>query len=121
MMRVRESYVSRHFRVVTVEGEGDKLYSIDYYARLRAKPRCDNSLSLRGVELCYTNLGGGCWAVVLVTSEGVELINLRLVARDGDPAEGDPVKALKICESRADSALGGLIEWRISPGGGGSG
>ena len=97
-MIIEERWFEGHYRVVKVEAEGVRLYSIDFHC----KPvNCSGArllVSLGRTSLYEAPLEGPCKAVILSTPEGMEAISLRLVARvEDDPAGGDPGRAREIC------------------------
>ncbi len=101
---VEEEYIDQHHRVVKIDDGKTRIYSIDYYQLLPSKPKhCINTLVLNSIELCYVDLGKHCSAVVLVSSDRVELVNLRLkVSIDKDPAGGSMSEARNICLEHVD-------------------
>ncbi|MEM4677841.1 MAG: hypothetical protein QXP76_01250 [Acidilobaceae archaeon] len=108
---VLEEYFNRFYRVIRVDfPNGERLYSIDFYAELSKPPeRCFDALSLGSVKLCYARLRL-CEAVVLVFEEKrFEAISLRLKTKaEGDPAEGSLSRARNICLKEAQELLEAL-------------
>jgi hypothetical protein len=105
---VAEELLNGHYRVLRVDYDGRRVYSIDYYIRLNNAPKCVEKLSLGDVTLCYVRLGL-CEAVVSIVGSVVELISARLsVEVEGDPAGGSLVKAREICSAEISKLLEAL-------------
>ncbi len=97
---IREHYFDSHYRVVVVEGGGERLYSIDVYERLEGAPEnCRGWLESGGPsKLCYLPLNPSCEAVVVVSPKRVEVVNLRFKSRiSEDPFNGDAGAAREHC------------------------
>ena len=107
-IRVVEEYFDKFYRVIMVERDGERLYSIDVYIPIE-KLELSCSMTLENehsnAKLCYTDIGGGCTGVILGVNENMEIINLRYLTRvDEDPFTGNLSKARDFC-------LGRLQEW----------
>ncbi|MFN4046315.1 MAG: hypothetical protein ACK4H7_03130 [Acidilobaceae archaeon] len=107
MVEASEHYVDGHYRILRVDGEGFRLYSIDVYAKLRGEPlKCDEEMNVGEVKLCYVRTGL-CEAVSSIVQGSAELVNLRLPTTPSeDPAGGSHVKARDLCVSEAVKAFG---------------
>ncbi|MDM7275444.1 MAG: hypothetical protein P3X22_004920 [Thermoprotei archaeon] len=107
MIEVSEHYVGGHYRILKVDGEGFRLYSIDVYAKLHREPQsCDEEISVGEVKLCYVKTGL-CEAVFSIVQDSAELVNLRLHTTPlEDPAGGSHVKAGELCLSEALKTFG---------------
>lgn len=102
MVEVSEYYVDGHYRILKVDSEDSRLYSIDVYVKLQAEPqKCSREISLGDVRLCYVKTGL-CEALISIVQGSVEIVNLRLLATPlEDPAGGSHVKARDLCLSEA--------------------
>jgi len=104
---VREEYYKGHYRILQVVNGERVFYSIDTYQKIPLpeaghEPYCDKMLELDRYKLCYKKIDSYCEALILVTPSGAEVVNYRLIVEGGgDPAEGDPAKALSYCEEKA--------------------
>ena len=106
--RIEEKYFDKFYRVIKIDLGNRVFYSIDYYVKLDERPECSLEISLEGTSICYFNLGRYCIAVVIATSEGYELVNLRLdTLKDKDPAKGDLTTARDICIKEVGAWLEG--------------
>lgn len=106
--RIEEKYFDKFYRVIKIDLGNRVFYSIDHYMKLDGRPECSLEISLGGSSICYFNLGHYCIAVVVATSEGYELVNLRLdTLKDKDPARGDLAAARDICLKEVGAWLEG--------------
>ncbi|MCE4611360.1 MAG: hypothetical protein F7B17_05255 [Desulfurococcales archaeon] len=97
-MIVEERWFEEHYRVVKVEAEGVRLYSIDFYCKPVSCRGAKPLVSLGKASLYEAPLDGPCKAMILATPEGMEAISLRLVVSvSEDPAGGDPGRARELC------------------------
>ncbi len=106
-----EHWITPHRRALIAEQEGVRVYSIDVYLKLKGRPeQCDDGPEAGKARLCYVRKGG-CEAVVSLTPGIAELISVRLYTTpEGDPAGGDPVKALQLCSQELAPRLGVGVE-----------
>ncbi|MCE4621912.1 MAG: hypothetical protein F7C82_01030 [Desulfurococcales archaeon] len=59
---------------------------------------CDDKLEDEKVTLCYKKITKDCEAVIVISGERRELVNLRLITTTGeDPAGGSLAKAREYC------------------------
>jgi hypothetical protein len=106
---VREHYFQEHYRVVVIENDAERLYSIDVYKLLPTVPKgCTSWLDVGSPSrLCYMPLNESCEAVIVVTPERVEVVNLRFkTSIASDPYRGDAARAREECISALDKILG---------------
>ena len=112
-VKVRVEYVDAHHRVVVIDNGLERLYSIDVYFRLKTPPRaCASTLDVGGpARLCYIPVTDNCEAVLVVTPDRVEVVNLRYRAPvNSDPFGGSAEKAREECIERARSTLELVLE-----------
>ncbi len=79
---VEEYYYTDFNRALTIKTVEGYLYSIDVYKKLDEEPSdCKWAISVDEASLCYLSLDNDCTAVILGTSAGIELVNLRKRAK----------------------------------------
>ncbi len=79
MSLVEEYYYTEFNRVLIVKVDDGYVYSVDVYKKLEGEPEgCSWRLDVGEARLCYLPLEKGCTAVILETSAGIEIVNLRM-------------------------------------------
>ena len=100
MSLVEEHYYTEFNRVLVVKVGDGYVYSIDVYKKLERKPEgCIWRLDVGEARLCYLSLEKGCTAVILETSAGIELVNLRMKAA----IRAEPLRVVEECTGIAKS------------------
>ncbi len=101
MSLVEEHYYTEFNRVLIVKVDGGYVYSVDVYRRLEGEPEgCSWRLDVDEARLCYLPLDKDCVAVVLETSAGIELVNLRRKTEKRIEPQRIAEECISIAESR---------------------
>lgn len=102
-----EEYFEGHFRVIRIVAGSNAFYSIDVYRKINSDPSCEAGISVDDESICYVGIGR-CTGVIVKTSAGVELVNLRLTLDLTKERLLDPREARELCIKEMEAWLGRL-------------